>query len=280
VADHLDVDGLTTELYTAPPEDFVKVRAEGVKRLKAADQGEAAADFAKLTKPSLSAWAVNLLVARRGAAVDDVIERGDALRRAHTGGGGADEIRAAQRARHDALRAATAAAAELTGRPLSDAHRAEISATLEAASADAEIAAEVRRGRLARPLEPPTGFDLFAPGLSVVSGGRAARPARRAATEEPDDEAEERAQAARAEMLAAEADSALAAATEADEAAADLRQRVEELEQQRDEAEAELRRLDGELTAARRDARDAERVASDATRKATRAASRADRATP
>jgi hypothetical protein len=288
VADTLDVDELIARLYTAPPEDFVKVRAEGVKRLKAADQDDAAADFGKLAKPSVPAWAINLLVSQRVEALDEVVARGDELRQAHTGGGDAKDIRAAQRARQEALRAATAVASELTGRRLSEAHRAEIEATLEAASSDAATADEVRRGRLVRPLDAPTGFDLFG-GLTVVSGGRSdRRPGRstRTGAAQPagdagaDDGADERAQRARASMLRTEADSALAAAAEAGESAAELRDRVTALEEQREGVERELRRLDDELTAARREARQAERAATDAARKAARAASRAERADP
>ncbi len=175
MADTVDVDELTTRLYTSAPEDFVKVRSEGVKQLKAAGQNDAAADFAKLAKPSVSAWAVDLLAAQRAAAIDEVVGRGDELRKAHTGGAGAKEIRAAHQARQDAIRTATDAAVELTGRDLSESHRGEIAATLEAASADAAAAEEVRAGRLARPLPAPSGFDLFG-GLTVIAGGRAAPP--------------------------------------------------------------------------------------------------------
>jgi hypothetical protein len=284
VADTADVDELTVRLYTTPPEDFVKVRADGVKQLKAAEQDETAAAFGKLAKPSMPAWAINVLVARRPDVIDDIVERGDELRRAHTGGGGAKEIRAAQQARQESIRAATDIAAELAQRQLSEAHRAEIAATLEAASSDAAAAEEVRRGHLVRPLDAPTGFDLFG-GLTVITGGRTGRPRRgsspvNAATSASDADADEQAHDARATMLRAEAESALSAAEEAGETAATLRDRVSALEEQRIAAEQELRRLDGELTAARRDAREAERAASAAARKAARAATRAERTEP
>ena len=79
---------------------------------------------------------MNLLVARRPDVVDDVVARGDELRRAHTDGGGAREIRAAHQARQRAVQQATTTAAELAERRLSEAHRAEVAATLEAASAE------------------------------------------------------------------------------------------------------------------------------------------------
>jgi hypothetical protein len=277
----IDVEALTDQLYIAAPEDFVAVRGEGVRQLKAADEAQAAASFAKLAKPALPAWAVNLLAAQRRELIDELIERGDALRRAHAGGGEAAEIRAAVQERQRAIRAATTAAVELTGRRLSDAHRDAIAATLEAASSDPEAADEVRRGRLSHALEAPTGFDAVS-GLTVIAGGRAARPRtesgrRRAEPAESAEDAEHDAVDARAALLRSDAEAALTAAESADAAAAELRDRVAGLESERERADAELRRLDTELTAARHDLRGAERAAADAARKAQRAAARAER---
>jgi len=279
VADTVDLEELTIQLYASAPEDFVKARADGVKQLKADGQDDAAAAFAKLAKPSLSAWAVNLLVSKRAGVVGDVVERGDALRRAHTGGGGPKEIRGAQQARQEAIRAATDLAVELSGRQLSEAHRNEIAETLEAAASDADAAEEMRHGRLVRPIPAPTGFDLFG-GLTVLPGGQTGR--KRSASPAADAEAGaadagEQAQHAGTAMLDAEAASALAAAEAAGEAAAATRERVAALEKERTRVEGELRRLDGELVAVRREAREAERAASDAERKAARAATRAQR---
>jgi hypothetical protein len=280
VADPVDVDALTARLYGSAPEDFVTVRSDGVKRLKAAGQSEDAVAFGKLAKPSVSAWALDLLAARRASAVDDVVGRGEELRKAHTGGAGPKEIRAAQQARQDAIREATDAAVELTGREVSESHRGEIAATLEAASADPRAADEVRAGRLVRPLPAPSGFDLFG-GLTVIAGGRAgARPARRRAAAEPAraDDTDAKAADARAALLLADATAATADAEAAEAVAGELRERVDALLDERDRVDEELRRLDGELTVARRELREAERAAADAARKASRAVTRAARA--
>jgi hypothetical protein len=280
VADIVDVDGLIVRLYTSPPEDFVKVRGEGAKQLEAAGQSAAAAAFAKLAKPSASAWAVDLLAARRPGAIDDVVSRGDELRRAHTGGAGGREIRAAQQARQDAIRTATDAAVELTGRDLSESHRREVAATLEAASAGAAAAEEVRAGRLVRPLPAPSGFDLFG-GLTVIAGGRAApRRAKGSAAPTPTTAAETDGEAGRArvELLRADAAAATADAEAAEAAAAGLRDRVDALHDERERVDEELRRLERELTDARRELRDAEGDAAEAARKASRAVLRAERA--
>jgi hypothetical protein len=281
VADTVDVDGLTTHLYSSPPEDFVKVRGDGARELKAAGQSEAAADFAKLAKPSLSAWAVNVLAGQRADIIDEVVERGDELRAAHTGGADGKQIRAAHQARQEAIRRATVAAVELTGRQLSDAHREEVTATLEAASFDESAAAEVRGGRLVRPLDAPTGFGMFG-GLTVItggrSGGRRSRADERAAAATTDDDSEDDARRARAEMLLAEAEAARGDAESAGEEAAALRDQLTEREAERERLEGELQRLDKDLATMRRQLRDADRAAAEATRKAVRAATRAERA--
>jgi hypothetical protein len=276
VADTIDVDELTARLYSSAPEDFVKVRGEGAKQLTAAGQQDAAAEYAKLAKPSVPAWAVNLLATQRSDVVDDVIRRGEELREAHTGGGGAKQIRAAHQARQDAIRRATDVAVDLTGRQVSEAHRGEIAATLEAASSDAAVASAVRAAQLVRPLEAPTGFGTL-DRLTVIPGGRSGRRQTKETTDE-DDDAEDTARQARASMLRAEADAALGDAEDAAEAVDALRDRMATLEGRRDEVRDELQHLDDELTTTRRQLRDAERDALAAARKATRAASRADRA--
>jgi hypothetical protein len=279
VADTIDVDELTAQLYSSTPEQFVKVRGEGVKQLKAAGQQEAAADFAKLTKPSVPAWAVNLLATQRSDLIDEVVRHGEELRDAHTGGGGAKQIRSAQQARQDAIRRATDVAVELTGRKVGEAHRSEIVATLEAVSSDPNVASEVRGAQLVRSLEAPTGFGML-DRLTVIPGGKTGRRKTTATTDddEVDDDAEDAARQARASMLRADADAALADAEAAAEAVEALRDRVATLEERRDELNDELQRVDDEVTATRRQLRDAERDALTAARKATRAASRADRA--
>ena len=277
----VDVDELTRQLYSSAPEDFVKVRSDAVRQLKEAGDTDAAAAFAKFAKPSVSAWAVNLLATQRADLIDDVVARGDELRATHAGGGSGKEIRAAQQARQATIRQATDAAVELTGRRLSESHREEIAATLEAASFDQASADEVRAARLVRPLEAPTGFAPLG-GLTVISGGRAGsrrasagqHPAKDAADAAADDEA----RVARAAMLRAEADAALADAEVEAGTAAEVGDRLADLDDQRERLTAELQRVDDEIAETRRRLREAERLAADKARKAARAAARAERA--
>ena len=105
----VDVDELTRRLYSSAPEDFVQVRGDGVRQLKEAGDTDAAAAFAKLAKPSVSAWSVNLLAGQRADLIDDVVDHGDQLRAAHSGGGGAkrDPGRSAGAPGHDSCRRRT-----------------------------------------------------------------------------------------------------------------------------------------------------------------------------
>lgn len=287
MAERLDPDDSIARLYAAEPEEFIAKRKEAVRALKAAGQRDDAEAVGRLAKPSASAWAVNLLANREPAAIDRVVEHGDELRRAQTGGTSAADMREAQRVRRQAIRQAADRAVELTGRALSDAHRTEVAETLEAASADSGAAAEVRAGRLVKPLAVPSGFEQLG-GLTLVPGGRAerapakrARPPKKDATPEPDRAREEQ-EAARARhaMLQTEANTAAAAAEAARAEAAAVRQRIDELEAELSRLEREQREVQAQLKTASREARDAERAEQQAERRAERAAARADEARP
>lgn len=285
MAHTVDVDELTARLYSGAPEDFVKTRGAGARELKAAGDTEAANEFARLMKPSVSAWAVNLLAVQRADLLDEIVARGDELRAAHTGGAGAKHIRTAQQARQEKIREATEAAVGLTGRQVSESHRAEIASTLEAVASDAGAASDVRAGRLVRPLAAPTGFAALG-GLTVIAGGKSADRRSGAGSgagdeaddADDDDDADDKAWSARAAMLRADADAALETAESAAATSVELGERVDALEAEREQLNDDLQRVDKALTVARREFREAERAALDAARKAARASSKAERA--
>ncbi len=107
------------------------------------------------------------------AAVEALLETGSVVRDQRApavGGQGAPGLRpasAARRAAIDDLLAEAVAALERQGvNP--QAHRGQITATLEAASADEDAGRQVSAGRLSSPLAPPSGFgDLAALSLAV-----------------------------------------------------------------------------------------------------------------
>lgn len=242
------------ELYEADPDGFTARRQELADGAREAGQPAVAKQIAALRKPTRSAWIVNRLV----RSDPEVRSRLDAL--------GADLREAADGARLRELTTARsrlvdeltrAALASLPAPPA--ALREEVSATLDAAIADPEVAG--RLGTLAR-AEKYAGF-----GPVLASAGNfAAAPPAPAPVREPKDPAEAAAERAarrqqkidEAERGLAEADRTLQAAlaTEHDledtvrglEAElADARQRLAEARRQSYRAESRQQRATREL---------------------------------
>jgi len=221
----------------------------------ARDAGDAAAarEIAKLRKPTIAAWLVNLLALRRPELVAELAELSTALRSAQRELRG-EQLRKLSGQRRAAVAALVAQARELATAedPGVDPSRlplAEVESTLTAALADADVAALVRTGRLVRAVAYAGFGEVPRPQLRLVTGGAAA-PAAGPAGAEAEPPAPDRA-AIRREVAAArtaqkQADAALerAARAEADGAAALERLDAElaELERRRAAAEEELGR--------------------------------------
>ena len=154
-------------LYTAPLDQFVKVRNEIAGRLKKDGDQEAAARIAALKKPSISAWAVNQLARTAALDLQRLIKAGEGLEqaqsRAMSGGDSTgfdaarrDESAAISLVRTSAKKVLPSASATLLDRIIS---------TLRAGIATPEGRDLLKQGRLTEDIEP-TGFGSFA-GLSV-----------------------------------------------------------------------------------------------------------------
>jgi len=167
-------------LYALPPGRFVAARAEEVAAARQTDPAVARA-IGQLRKPTVAAWLVNLLALRRPELLDGLAELSGQLRTAQRElrGAALRELSTRRRALVDALVAQartlateadpSAAAGKL---PLTD-----VEATLSAALADEEIAAQVRSGRSGE------GGPGCCPGRGVpppAAGGRAGQGRRRA----------------------------------------------------------------------------------------------------
>lgn len=239
-------DGIAAELLAVPPADFVSAR--NARAADAAADAELAAGIRGLRKPTVAAWAVNLL--SRDASFREALELSSALREAQ------DDLDAAELARLGRQRRALVAAlarrsAELAadaGVPLSAAARDEVQRTVNAAIVDAVAGAVVAAGRLVRTLEPgslepealqdrvagsiPGAADSA--GASGASGGSrddlAERRSRR--------EAEKRRREAQRE--ASEAGRALA---RAEERRASARERADRLHERAEELRRDLARV-------------------------------------
>jgi hypothetical protein len=232
-------DERVADLYGLPAEDFTAARDALVKALKAEGDKAGAAEVKALRRPTVAAWAVNQVARDRPELVEAVAGSGARLAAAQQGllgGKGRDELKAAMAARREAVQAATKAAVALAGAG----HRDAIHATFDAAATGEDAAAEVRAGRLAKELDPPSSFALFGDGVVATPEADAeeAEPEEPEVDEQAIAEAEQRLADARAEVeAAAEARAELQRQLEAAD------DRLDAAEQAVAEAKAALREL-------------------------------------
>ena len=132
-------------VYAAPPADFVAARdAEA----KACADKELAAQVKALKKPSLAAWAVNLLVRREGAQIDQVLGLAESLRAAAASLDG-EELRTLTRQRRQLTAALTSTARDQVREHdvrLTAALADQVEGMLTAAMLDPVAAAVLRSG--------------------------------------------------------------------------------------------------------------------------------------
>ncbi len=154
-----ELAGIAAQLYAEPFDGFVPARAAAAKELLAGQPPtpglrSRAAEVRSLPKPSVSAWAVNMLAWHRPEALRELAELGLAMRQAQAALDAATLRSLAGERRKllaDTVDAARAVA-EQQGRKISGAIATEVEQTLRAATADESAAAAVRSGRLLRAL--------------------------------------------------------------------------------------------------------------------------------
>ncbi|MGD7788451.1 hypothetical protein ACQCX2_09015 [Propionibacteriaceae bacterium Y1700] len=230
----MDFDTAARELYAAPYEGFMSARATLVKQAKADGEAELAKELGALRKPTRSAWLVNLLARSEGEQIGSLLDLGAALAEAHHSLS-VDELRtlSAQRSQvvNGLTRRALALGAE-QGHKASEAVRAEVAATLEAALADPAVGEAVRAGTLAKAAQW-SGFGPAAVDASADTSGQLAEVVNLA--DRRRSQARTRASAALGEARRALADTAhqvereQAAAERADRAVAEGEQLVNHL---------------------------------------------------
>jgi DNA-binding helix-hairpin-helix protein with protein kinase domain len=237
--DDARLDEVAAELLSLPPARFTAARAE-----RAAAAGPLGRRIAKLRKPTVAAWAVNLLV--RDGQLGEAVELSRALHEAQ------DDLDAAElgrlgRQRRQLVAALARRAAELAadaGTPLSPAMKDAVEKTVNAAVVDETAAAAVLTGRLVTALDL-ADRDADGVGASVAGSVPDAVPAPAAR----DDLAARRARKA-AERAVREAERARADA-ERERAAADrrldtARERADRVHERVDELRDELTRIEKE----------------------------------
>ncbi|MCW2887468.1 MAG: hypothetical protein QOE54_5581 [Streptosporangiaceae bacterium] len=237
----MDFDQAADELYGVSPEEFVATRDRLAGAARAGRDTGLARRIAALRRPTVSAWAVNLLARQAADQMDSLLKVGSGLRGAWSAGTGLAEW---ERHRNSAVAKAARAVRELAeraGHSLREPARREVEETLQAAMVDPEVAEEVRAGRLTRP-RSHVGF--AAPGRPAP--GQAPPPgpaARRKRAEDP---------RIRLRRLQVEAEEAAQAAASLQDTQAEWAGQLDTGQQELDGITQAEERLRGELDALRR----------------------------
>jgi hypothetical protein len=228
------------ELYRADPEEFMSRRQELVANAREAGQTDTAKQIGALRKPTRSAWVVNRLVRADPEVTGRLAALAAELREAGLDGARIRELTTARARLVD----------ELTRQALDDlpaapaAVREEVTATLDAALADPEVAANL--GTLVRSAHW-AGFGLVSGDAPAPPQG--APPAPKTKKPEPTEPSAERERRHREKIISAER-----AVAEADRAA----DAANAAERQQEEV---VRRLEAELAQARQQLAEARRAA-------------------
>ncbi|MGW0424781.1 hypothetical protein [Streptomyces sp. NPDC003015] len=282
-----DVEAVLDELYTTPPSGFVTRRETLALAAKTAGRVDDARRIRAARRPTLAAWAANLLLRSQPEESRQFLELGRALREAYQtlDAAGLKDLSAQRRRVVSALSRQAAQLARDAGQQLSEPVQQDLEATLRAVLADPEAADQWAGGRLVSALTPPSEFR---PGSTPVASrpGTRSRPApppppparatkdevaeRRRARQEQLARAREAAKAAEQRLREerarqADADAELQRARERTEQG---RRRVSAVEEQLRQAREECRRAENEQQKAEEDSRSA----ADALAQAERAA--------
>jgi len=164
------------ELYALPPGEFTAARDERAAAARAAGRRDIAGELRRLRRPTLSAWAVNLLALREPGALAGLVTLAEELRSAQANRRG-DQLRQLFRRRQEVLADLVALARRLAaddGHPLGEDAAQQVERTLTAALSDPDALQQVRSGRLVSPLEYAGFGELF----PSPADGPAAAPAR------------------------------------------------------------------------------------------------------
>ncbi|MFF7176627.1 hypothetical protein [Streptomyces pseudovenezuelae] len=288
-----DVEAVLDDLYTTPPADFVARRQELAAAAGAAGHTDDARRIHAARRPTLAAWAANLLLRSRPRESRQFLELGQALREAYRtlDAVGINELSEQRRRIVAALSRQAAQLAQEAGHRLSDQVRQDVEATLRAVLTDPDAADRWAGGRLEGALTPPSDFPGTASPTGVTHKPRPkTTPRPSARTRAKNELAESRQKRQREERLdhartAAEETArrlrdARTEEAEAEAARKQARDRHEQARQQVSAAERQLRQAREELRRADRAQREAEErghAAADAHARARREAREAER---
>ncbi|MFE7794502.1 hypothetical protein [Streptomyces sp. NPDC057460] len=285
-----DVEGLVDELYATPPPDFVSRREELAAEAKADGRVEDAHLIHAARRPTLAAWAANLLLRSQPAESQRFLELGRALREAYRtlDAQGIKELSDQRSSIVSALSRQAAVLAREAGHRLSDVAQQDVASTLRAVLADQDAADRWAAGRLESALTPPADFPsgTAPPASAPRKPARASTAPRSSQTRAKDELAERRRQRkkqlAQARKGATTADQRLrgqrAEQADADASLQQTRERHDQTHQQVTAAEEQLRKARAEFQRAEHEQQEAEKrsqAAADAVTRAEQAAQEA-----
>jgi hypothetical protein len=172
------------DLFKLPLVEFTAARNALATSLKDAGRAEEAAAVKALSKPPLSAWAVNQLYWHHRKPFDQLMAAGERLRKAQASqpAGKAAELRGPMEAHREAVADLARRAAALLregGHPPTPDVTRRITTTLEALATYGDQEGAPKPGRLTADVDPP-GFEALAALVpqSTRKGGEASGPSR------------------------------------------------------------------------------------------------------
>lgn len=250
-------------LYAAAPGEFTALRTKLAADAKKRGDAGAAKRITAARKPTIAAHVVNALVLHDARVRERLAGLGERLRDAHAAMDG-DRIRELTAEQRGLIAELTTAALAGAGQSPTAALRDDVTATLQAAVADPDVAA--RLGRLTK-AEKWSGFGEFGDTAIVFTS---TRPKKKTPEPEqpaqPGKKSDDALRAARAEVAAAER-----AKAEADDALGELQSDLATARLRRDDARRRLQEAERALAAAEdayTTAKQASRDAGDAVRQA------------
>ncbi|MBF4570576.1 hypothetical protein ITJ57_17555 [Plantibacter sp. VKM Ac-2880] len=277
-----DLVAAAVALLRRPLPTFVAER----KRLATAAREHGDTDLATailaLRKPSVAAWALNVLAAHQPTALDELEQLGAALATAQSAGDGAAlrSLGVERRALVSRLVDITVAAAAEEGATLSSTVVETVRQSLQAASADAELVAQLSTGRLTdAPTASGSGWGGVVGGPGVRHDDAEATSERDRQTQDDPAEADDRRRRllARLDVAEREAGTAEGASEEANSLLDDAAVRRADLLRDREDLARRLDELDADLTDAARELARRQREADRAQRSLDAAREEADR---
>lgn len=266
-----DVEAAADRLYALPPDQFTRARDELATAARDADDRGLAAQIKALRRPTLAAWAVNLLARDGGAALETLLELGEQLRAAQADLAG-DRIKELSGRRPALTRKVLDRARQLTAEHderVTPQAADEIEATMQAALADQQAARAVASGRLTRALSYAGLGEVDITAATATPLTARPEPAKRGKPARSPQKDEKKRGKEPAPAPDRGADQRRQAQAEADDAAqqAERSRRLVDEARQRERAALErLEHLQQELQAAREEATQATRSAAGAQR--------------